>query len=46
MDEFGNIMVVKFEIRQFEQMFNVLQIPCDQIIHRDDMVALFDEAIT
>jgi hypothetical protein len=46
MDEFGNIMVVKFEIRQFEQMFNVLQISRDQIIHRDDMVALIDEAIT
>jgi hypothetical protein len=45
-DEFRNVVVVKLELFQGKQMLDVFQASSDQIVHRDNMVAIFDEAIT
>jgi hypothetical protein len=45
MDEFGNIVVIELEILQPEQMFNVLEISCDQVIHGYHAHSFFDEPV-
>ena len=45
MNEFGNIMMIKFKLFQFEKMFNIFQITGDQIIHANNMITFFDKTV-
>jgi hypothetical protein len=44
--ELGNIMMVEFKIRMFEEMFDVSQIPGDQVVHGDNLIAFLKESVT
>lgn len=45
-NEFCNIMVIKLELFQLEQMLDVAEIAGDQVVHRDHMKTFLDEPIT
>ena len=46
MNEFGNIMMIKFKILQFKEVFNIFQIPCNKIIHTYYIKSFLYEAVT
>jgi hypothetical protein len=43
--ELGYIVMVKFELRQLKQVLNIFKTSCDQIIHRDYVIAIVDKTI-
>jgi hypothetical protein len=45
-DEFRNVVVVKLELFQGKQVLDVFQASGDQIVHRNDVVAILNEPIT
>src|SRR5690606_15409057 len=45
MDKGGHIMVIELETLEVEQVFDVPQVPGDQIVHPDDMVPFGNETI-
>ena len=45
MDKFGNIMIVELKIGKFKEMFNVFDIPCDEVVHGDDMKAFLNKSV-
>ena len=45
MDKLTDIMVIEFEIFQFEEVFYISQVAGNEIVHTDDMVAFFDEPV-
>jgi hypothetical protein len=46
MNELGNVMVVKFKLRQFEKMLDVFEVSSNQVVHCDNVKTLFDKTIT
>ena len=44
-NEFGDVMVIEFEFLQFEQVFNVLEITRDEVVHAHHIKSFFDETI-
>ena len=46
MNEVGDIVAIKRESFVWEQMFNVLQIARDQIVHANHFKSIGDETIT
>ena len=46
MDEFADIVVIEFELFQFEEVFDIPKVTGDQVIHADDMVAFGNESVT
>jgi hypothetical protein len=45
MNELGNIMMIKLELLELEQVFNIAQITGDQVIHRDNVKTFFDKPV-
>jgi hypothetical protein len=41
----GDILMVEFKVLMFEEVFNVAQVTCDQIVHGNNMKSFFDEPI-
>jgi hypothetical protein len=46
MDEFADVVMIKFEVFQFKEVFDIPEIAGDEIVHADDMVSFPDEAVT
>ena len=46
MYKFGYIVMIKVELLEFEEMFNIGQGACEEVINADHMKSLADEAIT
>lgn len=45
MNEFADIVVVKFKIGERKQMFDVLEAPGNEVVHANDVVTIFDKAL-
>ena len=45
MNELGHIMVIKFKFLQLEQVFDILEVTSDQVIHSDHLVTFPDEPV-
>ena len=45
MDELGDIMMMEIKVRQLQQVFNIIHITRDQVIHTNDMVAFANKSI-
>src|SRR5690606_19175782 len=46
MDKGGDVVMVELKTFQMEEVFYVPKVPCDQVVHPDDMMAFGYEAIT
>ena len=45
MHELGDVMVVKFKVLPWEQMLNIGNASGEQIVHSDNVVSFFEEAV-
>jgi pyruvate/2-oxoacid:ferredoxin oxidoreductase alpha subunit len=45
MDKFGHIVMEKLKPFQMEQVFNVLQVSCNKVVHANDVVAFGNKSI-
>jgi hypothetical protein len=45
MNEFADVVVVKFKIGERKQMFDVLEAPGNKVVHANDVVTVFDKAL-
>ncbi len=46
MNELADIVVIETELLKREEVFDVLDVPRDQIVHPDYLIALLDKAVT
>jgi hypothetical protein len=46
MHKFAYIVVVKLKLLKVKQVLNVPEIPCNQVIHANNMIPFLDEPIT
>ena len=46
MHKFAYIVVIKLKLLQVKKVFNVPKIPCNQVIHANNVVTFLDEPIT
>ena len=44
-DEFRDVVVIELEVGQVEQVFDVANVARNEVVHRNDVVALFDKPI-
>ena len=45
MHKLADIMIVKLEVLQWEQMFDISQVSGNEIVHPDYMVTFFQESL-
>jgi hypothetical protein len=45
MHKLTDIMIVELEVLQWEQMFDISQVPGNEIVHPDYMVTFFQESL-
>jgi hypothetical protein len=46
MYKLADIMIVELEVLQGEQMFNISQVACNEIVHPDYVISFFQESLT
>jgi hypothetical protein len=45
MDEFGDVVVVELKISQGEEVLNIFKLPGNEVVHANDVIAVFDKTI-
>ena len=44
-NKFGNIVMIKLKLFQFEKVLDICQITCNEVIHSNYIVSFFNKAI-